>query len=270
MNFSILRRASVVSVVGTLALAGAAGAVVGLPADGSRVDDDPRGDRPRQDPGVVDAVGGSLVAGGAGRAVGDLRARDERQPQVFVRAFKNGAWVTQGTGTVNGASSASPRSRLAELRPGQRGGGPSIDFAGPGRTVPWATWYEDHSRPSASRRSSPAASTRRRASGCSPGRAGRPRRAARPEHRQRQERRGAGRSPAARRSPAPTRGRGWRGRRRDPVRRPDLRLEGRQADRARDACARHQARGRQRRGRVLLAAGRHRAAPLRLALRDRR
>jgi len=37
MRFSVLRRASVVSVVGALALAGTAGAVIALPSDGSQV-----------------------------------------------------------------------------------------------------------------------------------------------------------------------------------------------------------------------------------------
>src|SRR5262249_49516865 len=50
--------------------------------------------------------------------------------QIFVRAFKNGAWVTQGAPTTLNID------RDAEAE------GPSIDFAGPGRTVPWVAWYE--------------------------------------------------------------------------------------------------------------------------------
>ena len=66
-----------------------------------------------------------------------------------MRAFKNGAWVTQGVGTVNGASSASPTFLVPSLNFAQdkEGEAPSIDFAGAGRTVPWATWYEDDTAP---------------------------------------------------------------------------------------------------------------------------
>ena len=48
--------------------------------------------------------------------------------QIFVRAFKNGQWVTQGP------SLNIDRNVEAEA--------PSIDFAGAGRTVPWDAWYE--------------------------------------------------------------------------------------------------------------------------------
>ena len=66
MKISILRRASVVSIVGTLVLAAAAGAVIGLPSDGSQVNNDPaNGIDPSQNAGVSDIVGGSLAAGGA-------------------------------------------------------------------------------------------------------------------------------------------------------------------------------------------------------------
>ncbi len=50
--------------------------------------------------------------------------------QIFVRAFKSGAWVTQG----------SPAS--LNIDPTQEAEAPSIDFAGAGRTVPWVAWYE--------------------------------------------------------------------------------------------------------------------------------
>ena len=54
--------------------------------------------------------------------------------QIFVRAFKNGAWVTQGF----------PAS--LNIDPTKEAEDPAIDFAGAGRNVPWVSWYEpnDH------------------------------------------------------------------------------------------------------------------------------
>ena len=143
------RVVSVVLVLMLLAAPAVARAFVNLPANGTRVDDDPpAGIDPAQDPGVVDAVGGSLVAGAQAVPWAIFEHATSGQPQVFVRAFKNGAWVTQGTGTVNGASSASPRfSGSLNFAQDNEAEDPSIDFAGPGRTVPWATWYEDHISP---------------------------------------------------------------------------------------------------------------------------
>jgi hypothetical protein len=47
-------------------------------------------------------------------------------------------------GTVGGRSSASPTfTGSLNFDQGQDGEAPAIDFAGTGRTVPWATWYED-------------------------------------------------------------------------------------------------------------------------------
>ena len=71
--------------------------------------------------------------------------------QIFSRSFAvpaakplgPGVWTTRGSGTVGGSSSASP-TFLGSLNfdQGQDGEAPSIDFAGTGRTVPWASWYE--------------------------------------------------------------------------------------------------------------------------------
>ena len=55
-----------------------------------------------------------------------------------------GAWTTRGNGTVGGRSSASPTfTGSLNFDQGQDGEAPAIDFAGAGRTVPWATWYEN-------------------------------------------------------------------------------------------------------------------------------
>jgi hypothetical protein len=129
LNISILRRASVVSVVGTLALAGAAGAVIGLPSDGSQVNNDPaNGIDPGQNAGVSDIVGGSLAAGGARVPWATFEQQAGGAQRIFVRAFKNGQWVTQGP-SLN-------------IDQNVKAEAPSIDFAGAGRTVPWDAWYE--------------------------------------------------------------------------------------------------------------------------------
>jgi len=58
-------RLAAVATVATLVLAGtAAAALVGLPADGSQVNNDPaNGIDPNQDAGVSDVQGGTVVAG---------------------------------------------------------------------------------------------------------------------------------------------------------------------------------------------------------------
>jgi hypothetical protein len=62
---SSLRRAAVAGVAAALVAAGTAGAVIGLPSDGSQVNNDPAaGIDPNQNAGVSDVVGGSLAARG--------------------------------------------------------------------------------------------------------------------------------------------------------------------------------------------------------------
>ena len=52
-------------------------------------------------------------------------------------------------GTQNGSSdplhSARPFSGSLNFQQDEDGEAPSIDFAGAGRAVPWATWYEENS-----------------------------------------------------------------------------------------------------------------------------
>jgi hypothetical protein len=48
--------------------------------------------------------------------------------QIFLRAFRQDRWITEG--------------KSLNISPDVEAEGPSIDFAGPGRTVPWTTWYE--------------------------------------------------------------------------------------------------------------------------------
>jgi hypothetical protein len=133
-----------------LALAGTAlAALQGLPADGSQVNNDPAvGIDPAkgvsgEDPADADVVGGSLVAGNQNVPWAIFRQQTGGKDQVFSRSFANGAWTTRGAGTVGGRSSAAPTfSGSLNFDQSQDGEAPAIDFAGAGRTVPWASWYE--------------------------------------------------------------------------------------------------------------------------------
>jgi hypothetical protein len=103
-----------------------------LPADGAQVNDDLASDiDPGLDAGASDVAGGALVAGTVEVpwATFEQEVADGEQ-QVFVRAFKNGAWVTQGVPAV------------LNIDPTEDAEAPALDFAGPGRTVPWVAWYE--------------------------------------------------------------------------------------------------------------------------------
>jgi hypothetical protein len=121
-------------------------------APGVQVNDDPAaGINPAlsvsgEDPANADVVGGALVAGKVAVPWAIFRQMEggTAKDQVFVRSFAGGAWTTRGSGTVGGRSSATPTfSGALNFDQGQDGEAPSIDFAGAGRTVPWATWYED-------------------------------------------------------------------------------------------------------------------------------
>jgi hypothetical protein len=103
-----------------------------LPANGAQVNDHlANAIDPNLDAGVSDIAGGAVVAGKVPVpwATFEQKVASGAQ-QIFVRAFRNGAWVTQG----------SPAS--LNIDPTQEAEAPSIDFAGTGRTVPWVAWYE--------------------------------------------------------------------------------------------------------------------------------
>ena len=139
--------ACLVSATGAYAL------VIGLPINGTQVNDDPaNGIDPHQDAGVSDVVGGSLAAGGPRVPWGTFEQKSGSSQQIFVRAFKNGQWVTQG--------------KSLNISPNVEAEAPSIDFAGTGRTVPWDSWYEPNAASAARSRSSPAASMRPLTRGC--------------------------------------------------------------------------------------------------------
>jgi hypothetical protein len=129
MTAPLLRRAILGGVAAALVAAGSAGAVIGLPSDGSQVNNDPAaGIDPNQNAGVSDVVGGSLAAGGPRVPWATFEQKSGDSQQIFVRKFVNGQWVTQGP-SLN-------------IDPGVEAEAPSIDFAGTGRTVPWDAWYE--------------------------------------------------------------------------------------------------------------------------------
>ena len=146
-----LRAAIVATVVAVLAAAGSAAAFQALPPGGQVNDDPAAGINPGlsvsgDDPTNADVVGGALTAGGKAVPWAVFRQQEASGAfdQIFSRSFAMGAWKTRGIGTVGGRSSASPTfSGSLNFDQGQDGEAPAIDFAGAGRTVPWATWYED-------------------------------------------------------------------------------------------------------------------------------
>src|SRR4029077_14987114 len=72
-------------------------ALAPLPADGSQVNDDPANSIDRnQDAGVSDVTGGAVTAGKVEVPWATFEQKVGSSQQIFVRAFKNGAWVTQG------------------------------------------------------------------------------------------------------------------------------------------------------------------------------
>ncbi len=146
-----LLRIVLATTVVALGTAGSAAAFQALPP-GAQVNDDPAaGMNPAlnvsaQDPTNADVVGGALTAGKTAVPWAVFRQQEAggAKDQVFSRSFAGGAWTTRGNGTVGGRSSASPVfSGSLNFDQGQDGEAPAIDFAGAGRTVPWATWYEN-------------------------------------------------------------------------------------------------------------------------------
>ncbi len=139
-------------VIAVFAIAGAAWAAFQQLPSGGKVNNDPAsGINPSlsvsgEDPTNADVVGGALTAGKTAVPWAIFRQQEAggAADQVFSRSFAGGAWTTRGAGTVGGVSSASPTFKGSlNFNQGEDGEAPSIDFAGAGRTVPWATWYED-------------------------------------------------------------------------------------------------------------------------------
>ena len=143
------RKVAVAGVIAALAAAGSATAFQQLPAN-DQVNNDPgAGINPTlplnlDDPANADVVGGSLVATKplVPWAIFRQTEASGNKDQVFSRSFAGGAWTTRGNGTVGGSSASPTFSGSLNFDQGQDGEAPSIDFAGAGRTVPWASWYE--------------------------------------------------------------------------------------------------------------------------------
>jgi hypothetical protein len=143
------RKVAVATVIMALAAAGSASALQALPP-GDQVNNDAAAgidsNRPVnvEDPANSDVVGGSLVATKSAVPWSIFRQTTSTKDQIFSRSFAGGVWTTRGTGTFGGRSSASPTfTGSLNFDQGQDGEAPAIDFAGAGRTVPWATWYEN-------------------------------------------------------------------------------------------------------------------------------
>jgi hypothetical protein len=143
---------AVAATVVALATAGSAMAALQALPPGTQVNDDAAAGINRalsvsgQDPANADVVGGALTAGKPAVPWAIFRQQEPAgaKDQAFVRSFAGGAWTTRGNGTVGGRSSAGPQfSGSLNFDQGQDAEAPAIDFAGAGRTVPWATWYEN-------------------------------------------------------------------------------------------------------------------------------
>ena len=110
--------------------AGAYAAVGGLPP-GVQVNNDPPAIDPGQDAGLTDLTAGTVTAGNARVPWATFSQKNaDGSQQIFVRAFKGGAWQTQGF----------PESLNEDAT--QVAQAPSIDFTGANRTVPWVGWAE--------------------------------------------------------------------------------------------------------------------------------
>jgi hypothetical protein len=144
------KRVGLAGIVVAVAAAGSAAAFQQLPAGQQVNNDPPAGINPNlpvntaDDPANSDVVGGSLVATKPLVPWAIFRQTESsgNKDQIFSRSFAAGAWTTRGNGTVGGRSSGSPFSGSLNFDQTEDGEAPSIDFAGTGRTVPWASWYE--------------------------------------------------------------------------------------------------------------------------------
>jgi hypothetical protein len=133
-------------------MVGTAGAATTLLPPGHQVNDDaaagidPTRSVAGEGPANADVAAGTLTPGAAAVPWAAFQQTTGGTDQIFTRSFAAGAWTTRGGGTIGGRSSGSPTfSGSLNFDQTTDGEAPSIDFAGAGRTVPWATWYEDTS-----------------------------------------------------------------------------------------------------------------------------
>jgi hypothetical protein len=130
MKLRRVRRLTVLATCASLVCAAAAyAAVAGLPP-GIQVNNDLPAIDPAQDAGLTDLTAGTVTAGNARVPWATFSQKSGASQQIFVRAFKGGAWQTQGF----------PESLNEDAT--QVAQAPSIDFTGANRTVPWVGWAE--------------------------------------------------------------------------------------------------------------------------------
>jgi hypothetical protein len=130
MRLLRVKRLTVLAIIASLVCAaGAYASTAGLPP-GVQVNNDPPAIDPGQDAGLTDLTAGSVTAGNPRVPWATFSQKSGASQQIFVRAFKGGAWHTQGF----------PES--LNVDPAQVAQAPSIDFTGPNRTVPWVGWAE--------------------------------------------------------------------------------------------------------------------------------
>ena len=143
-------KVAVIATIGALAAAGSAAAAFQALPPGAQVNDDPgSGIDPNKaldlgSPANSDVTGGSL-GGGVNVPWAVFRQKTTGTDQVFSRSFASGAWTTRGKGTTGGLNNG-PFTGSLNFDQTKDGEAPSIDFAGAGRAVPWATWYEDNTQ----------------------------------------------------------------------------------------------------------------------------
>src|SRR5436190_11914874 len=103
-NSSRSRLTAVVFALVAVAVAAFAATVLAAVAfvdlDGRVDSDKPAGIDPKQDPGALDAQGGSDVAGAPNVPWTDFEKKTSTKQQIFARSFNGTDWETEGHGTV--------------------------------------------------------------------------------------------------------------------------------------------------------------------------
>ncbi len=96
MRLFRVKRLTVLAIVASLVCAAGAYAAVGGLPPGVQVNNDPPAIDPGQDAGLTDLTAGTVTAGNARVPWATFSQKSGASQQIFVRAFKGGAWQTQG------------------------------------------------------------------------------------------------------------------------------------------------------------------------------
>ena len=145
------KRVAVASMAVALAAAGSAAAFQQLPAGDQVNSSDPIAgiDATKGvdggEPTNADVVGGAIVPGAPGVPWATFRPiRPEKTRSSFDRSSRPVNGRRRAAARSAGSPSGSPTfAGSLNFDQAQDGEVPAIDFAGTGRTIPWATWYED-------------------------------------------------------------------------------------------------------------------------------